>query len=99
MATPLGAVISIVRNAARAGDAGAFKLAVTAYQEFFPRRGWQGSAPLRDMARVGKGAVALEYALAAENLEEKISALCMIAEGLAGFPDPSYDPLEFLDRW
>jgi len=97
MATASGAVISIVRNAARAGDTDAFRRAVIAYQELFPQRGWRGSAPLRDLARVGKGTAALEYALAAQSLEEKISSLCMVAEGLAGLGDANYDPLGFLD--
>jgi hypothetical protein len=97
LATPSGAVISIVRNAARAGDTDAFRRAVFMYQEMFRQRGWRGSAPLRDLARVGKGTVALEYALATQSLEEKVSSLCMVAEGLAGLDDANYDPLGFLD--
>jgi hypothetical protein len=97
--TTSAAVIAILRNAARAADTDAVGRAVNAYREIYPQRPRKEAAFLRDLARVGNGAIALEYALAAQDLKEKVLNLCMVAEGLAGLPDPRYYPLAFLDTW
>ena len=93
------AVISIVRNAARAGDTNVLRRALVAYREMQPPGTGREAAFLRDLARVGKAEDALEFALGADGVEEKISNLCMVAEGLAGLPDPAYRPLTFQDTW
>ena len=93
------AVISIVRNAARAGDTNVLRRALVAYGEMRPPGTGREAAFLRDLARVGKAQDALEFALGAEGVEEKILNLCMVAEGLAGLPDPNYRPLTFQDTW
>jgi len=110
---PVTAVGSIMRNGARAGNADAFRRAEAIYRELRPRwaRGFTivlgphklvdnpEMQVLRDLARAGQARLALEYALAAQDLEEKVQGLCRVAEGLADLPDPYYDPLGFLDSW
>lgn len=54
---------------------------------------------LADFARVGKAEFAIDYALALPDLPEKIDALDLIAEVLAGVTHTGYDPLVFGDGW
>jgi tetratricopeptide (TPR) repeat protein len=110
---PKTAIASIVRNAARAGDADAFRRAEAVRRELDPpgagrvtdflgRRFLEDDIELeglRDLALARQARLALEYALATQDLDRKVQSLCRVAEGLAGLPNPSYDPLAFFDRW
>lgn len=110
---PMTAVVSIERIAARAGNANAFRRADSIRREINPRslgrwaitlgpQAWMNKPDtyvLGDLARAGRGKLALDYALATEDLSERIQSLCTVAEGLAGLGDPLYDPLAFFERW
>ena len=83
----------IMLNAARLGDADAFKRAEILWQQDVAA---DGSAPLRDfldlrmLARAGCVEAALESARAVPSLDQRVSALLRVVEGIAGVP-PSRD--------
>jgi hypothetical protein len=56
-------------------------------------------ASLRDLAAAGQAQPALDIALIAADLDQRVQGLCRIAEGLAGVADPSYNPLAFYQPW
>jgi hypothetical protein len=87
----------IMHNAARLGDADAFKRAEILWQQQVAG----GSAPVRDfldlrmLARAGCVEVALESARAVPSLDQRVSALLRVVEGIAGVPssgDNSFYP-------
>jgi hypothetical protein len=109
---PKIAATSIARNAARAGDAPAFMRADAIRREGSPGSGIvialdgegtrvmredSDTRSLRSLVRAGKARIAVEYALTFPDLSKKVEGLGMIAEELAGLPDPSYDPFGFFD--
>jgi tetratricopeptide (TPR) repeat protein len=87
----------ILRNSARLGDADAFKRAEMLWQQEVA----DGSAPVRDfldlrmLARAGCVEAALESARAVPGLDQRVSALLRVVEGIAGVPssgDNSFYP-------
>jgi hypothetical protein len=86
------ALATIAGKAALRGDEAAFRRAAAIKREIDPRwaaRGtWFGAEVLRELARVGKAKVALEFALASQDLTRRVEALCMVAEGVAGLGRP-----------
>jgi hypothetical protein len=106
------AITSIARNAARAGDADAFRRADAIRRELgggryvvvsSPDRGTQvlpedaDTQSLGALARAGKAGAALEHARALPDPSKRVQALGLIAEALAGLPDPHDDPFGFFD--
>jgi tetratricopeptide (TPR) repeat protein len=106
------AITSIARNAARAGDADAFRRADAIRRELgsgrcvvvsSPERGTQvlhddsDTRSLGALARAGKAGAALEHARALPDPSKRVEALGLIAEALAGLPDPHDDPFGFFD--
>jgi hypothetical protein len=106
-------VSAIARNAARRGAPGPFRTAFALRQELdraaqrpqgiriFSKElpDDRSAIVLRDLAAAGQAQVAIDVALAAEDIDWRVQALCQIAEGLAGVPDPTYDPLAFYQPW
>jgi hypothetical protein len=85
----------IVCNAARLGDAGAFKRADLQWRQQSVEA---GSTQIRDflelrmLAKAGQSDVAIEFARAVPNLSNRVSALLRVAEGIAGISYPSDGP-------
>jgi hypothetical protein len=84
----------IMLNAARLGDADAFKRAEILWQQGVAA---DGSAPLRDfldlrmLARAGCVEAALQSARAVPSLDARVSALLRVVEGIAGVPSSGDD--------
>lgn len=86
----------IVQNAARLGDADAFKRADRLWRERIiddpsqpPSRNFD---ELKMLAKEGQADIAMQFARAAPSLGERLFALLKVAEGIAGVSEPNDDP-------
>ena len=104
------ALASIARIAARAGDAETFARAVALRREMAPGpcvlvvrltevprvlHEDSDTRSLAELARAGKAQFAVNYALSLPDVSKRIEGLGLIAEALAGVPDPDNDPFDF----